>query len=202
MTTQYYTATSIDGFIADADNSLDWLFQLDDPGSTDLQQEYPRFLSEVGAMAMGSTTYQWVADHTGFLENPTRWEYTLPTWVFSSRELPVPAGLDIRLVSGDVRPVHAAMVEAAGGKNVWLVGGGELVGQFHDAGLLDEIILGVASVFLGSGAPLLPRRISTPPLELTEARPYGSSFVSLRYRVPPTHRSEAAVAEPVTGLEE
>jgi dihydrofolate reductase len=184
MTTQYYTATSIDGFIADADNSLDWLFQLDDAEGAAVQEEYPRFLADVGALAMGSTTYQWLADHTGFLEDPARWEYQLPTWVFSHRQLPVPAGLDIRLVAGDVRPVHAAMVEAAAGQNVWLVGGGELVGQFHDAGLLDEVILGVASVFLGSGAPLLPRRITTPPLELLEVKQYGRDFVSLRYRVP------------------
>ena len=58
----------------------------------------------------------------------------MPSWVFSSRELPRVDGPDIRFVSGDVAPVHAEMVEAAGGKNVWLVGGGELVGQFHDAG--------------------------------------------------------------------
>ena len=183
MTTQYYTATSIDGFIADADNSLEWLFKLDDPEAAGMQAEYPRFFADVGALAMGSTTYQWLADHTGFLDDPTKWEYSLPTWVFSSRALPVPAGLDIRLVAGDVRPVHAAMVEAAAGKNVWLVGGGELVGQFHDAGLLDEVILGVASVFLGSGAPLLPRKITGPSLELVESRQYGGAFVSLRYRV-------------------
>ena len=51
------------------------------------------------------------------------------------------------------------MVEAAGGKNVWLVGGGELVGQFYDHGLLDELIVTIASVTLGAGAPLLPRAI-------------------------------------------
>ena len=184
MTTQYYTATSIDGFIADADNSLDWLLQLDDPEAAEMQQEYPRFIADVGALAMGSTTYEWVAEHTGFLDDPSKWEYELPTWVFSSRDLPRPEGPDIRFVSGDVRPVHAAMVEAAAGKNIWLVGGGELVGQFHDAGLLDEIILGVAPVFLGSGAHLLPRRITTPPLELMEVTPYGRTFVSVRYRVP------------------
>ena len=184
MTTQYYTATSIDGFIADADNSLDWLFQLDDPEAAEIQQEYPRFITDVGALAMGSTTYEWIADHTGFLDDPAKWEYELPTWVFSSRDLPRPEGPDLRFVSGDVRPVHAAMVEAAAGKNVWLVGGGELVGQFFDAGLLDEVILGVAPVFLGSGAPLLPRKITTPPLELVQVVPYGHTFVSLRYRVP------------------
>ena len=186
MTTQYYTATSIDGFIADADNSLDWLFQLDDPESAEIQQEYPRFIADVGALAMGSNTYEWIAEHTGFLDDPSKWDYELPTWVFSSRNLPRPDGPDLRFVSGDVRPVHAAMLEAAAGKNLWLVGGGELVGQFHDAGLLDEIILGVAPVFLGSGAPLLPRRITTPPLELVEVTPYGRTFISVRYRVPHT----------------
>ena len=181
MTTQYYTATSIDGFIADDDNSLDWLFQLGE--AEGMEEEYPRFIADVGAVAMGSTTYTWVAEHTGFLEDPTKWEYDLPTWVFSSRSLPRPEGPDIRFVSGDVAPVHAEMVQAAAGKNVWLVGGGDLVGQFHDAGLLDEVILGVAPVFLGAGAPLLPRRIVTPPLELTEVTAYGRVFAMLRYAV-------------------
>ena len=183
MKTQYYTATSIDGFIADANNSLDWLFAIGSPGEPGPLDEYPNFMAEVGAMAMGSTTYEWVAAHTGFLDDPSKWEYSVPTWVFSSRDLPVPDGLGIRLVRGDVRPEHAEMAEAAGGKNIWLVGGGELVGQFHDAGLLDELILGVAPVFLGAGAPLLPRRITAPDLRLTDVTRYGETFVTLRYAV-------------------
>jgi len=193
MTTQYYTATSLDGFIADADNSLDWLLQLGEPEGLD--EEYPRFLADVGAIAMGSTTYAWIAEHTGFLTDPTKWEYDQPTWVFSSRELPKPDGLDIRFVAGDVVPVHAAMVEAAAGKNVWLVGGGDLVGQFADVGLLDEVILGMAPVFLGAGAPLLPRRITTPPLELVRATTHGTTFVMLQYRV---RRSAAAGDRPAS----
>ncbi len=184
MKTQYYTASSIDGFIADADNSLEWLFQIpESPGAEGMKEEYPRFMADVGAMAMGSTTYEWVAAYTGFVANPSKWEYTVPTWVFSSRDLPRPDGPDIRFVSGDVGPVHAEMVEAAKGQNIWLVGGGDLVGQFHDQGLLDEVIIGVAPVFLGAGAPLLPRKITTPPLELLEATPYGNTFVTLRYAV-------------------
>ncbi len=182
MKTQYYTATSIDGFIADADNSLEWLFQVEGDAEG-MDQEYPRFMADVGAMAMGSTTYEWIANHTGFLDDPSKWEYTIPTWVFSSRELPRVEGPDIRFVSGDVVPVHAEMVEAAGGKNVWLVGGGDLVGQFHDQGLLDEVILGVAPVFLGAGAPLLPRRIPSSRLRLIDVTRYGSTFVTLRYAV-------------------
>ena len=76
-----------------------------------------------------------------------------------------------------------AMVQAAEGKNVWLVGGGDLVGQFHDQGRLDEVIIGMASVFLGSGAPLLPRRIVTPPLQLLEVTKFGADFAMLRYAV-------------------
>ena len=140
-------------------------------------------MADVGAMAMGSTTYEWIANHTGFLDDPSKWEYTIPTWVFSSRELPRVEGPDIRFVSGDVVPVHAEMVEAAGGQNVWLVGGGDLVGQFHDQGLLDEVILGVAPVFLGAGAPLLPRRIPSSRLRLIDVTRHGSTFVTLRYAV-------------------
>lgn len=179
--TQYYTATSIDGFIADADNSLAWLFALQQ--SERGQQEYPAFLADVGALAMGSTTYQWILDHEKLLEEPHAWPYAQPTWVFSSRELPKVPGADLRFVAGDVRPVHQAMVDAAGGRNIWLVGGGELVGQFADAGLLDDIIVGMGSVFLGDGAPLLPRRITAPRLRLVEVVPDPPDFVTLRYEL-------------------
>jgi dihydrofolate reductase len=181
MSTQYYTASSIDGFIADSDNSLDWLFQFSE--ETGMEDQYPKFIANVGAMAMGSTTYEWIANYTGFLNDPSKWEYTIPTWVFSSRELPRVEGPDVRFVSGDVAPIHEKMVQAAEGKNVWMVGGGDLVGQFHDQGLLDEVIIGMASVFLGAGAPLLPRRIVTPPLQLLEVTQFGADFAMLRYAV-------------------
>ena len=185
MATQYYTATSIDGYIADADNSLEWLFQVGkgDDQAAAIEGEYPQFIAGVGAIAMGSTTYEWILEHTDLLKDPTKWEYEAPTWVFSSRQLPRVEGADIRFVSGDVAAVHADMVSAAGGRNVWLVGGGDLVGQFHDHGLLDEVIVTFASVFLGAGAPLLPRRIITPPLELVDVQGYGTGFATLRYRV-------------------
>jgi dihydrofolate reductase len=181
MTTQYYTASSIDGFIADSENSLSWLFQFSEPSG--MEDEYPRFIAKVGAMTMGSTTYEWIADHTGFLTDPSKWEYTVPTWVFSSRELPRVDGPDIKFVSGEVAPVHKEMQRVADGRNIWLVGGGDLVGQFHDQGLLDEVIIGMASVMLGSGAPLLPRRIVTPALQLLDAKAHGADFVMLRYAV-------------------
>jgi dihydrofolate reductase len=180
--TQYYTASSLDGFIATADDSLEWLFQLGDINET----SYPSFIAEVGALAMGSATYEWMLRHVIKLDTPqpAPWPYQQPTWVFTSRALPRVAGADIRVTRGDVRPVHAAMAAAAQGKNVWLVGGGELVGQFYDAGLLDELIVQVGSVTLGAGKPLLPRQIAFPPLRLTSVRGIGTGFVELRYEVP------------------
>jgi dihydrofolate reductase len=133
---------------------------------------------------MGSATFEWMLRHVVGAAEPRPWPYEQPTWVFSSRELPPVRGVDIRFVRGDVRPVHDEMVAAAGGKNVWLVGGGELVGQFHDRGLLDELFVQVGSVTLGAGKPLLPRTITSPPLRLVSVRAVGPGFAELHYEVP------------------
>jgi dihydrofolate reductase len=182
MKTQYYTAASLDGFIATEDDSLEWLFPLGDVNDT----SYPAFIRDVGALAMGSATYGWMLRHVVKSDAPNAgWPYTQPTWVFSRRRLDAVPGADIRFVRGDVRPVHALMCAAAQGRNVWLVGGGDLVGQFHDAGLLDEIIVQVGSVTLGRGKPLLPRRIAgAAALRLTAAVRVGPGFAELRYEVP------------------
>ena len=182
MSTQYYTATSVDGFIATEDDSLDWLFPLGDVNDT----SYGAFIAEVGALAMGASTYEWMLRHAEHVAASvgSAWPYTQPAWIFTHRALPTIAGADLRFVQGDVRPVHAAMQSAAGAKNVWIVGGGDLAGQFHDAGLLDEILLQVGSVTLGRGKPLFPRRLTQPPLKLLGVRQVGSGFAELRYAVP------------------
>ena len=179
MKTQFYTATSLDGFIATEDDSLDWLFPLGDVNDT----SYPSFIAEVGALAMGSATYAWMLRHADAVAAQTgsAWPYSQPTWIFSSREQPTLQGADLRFVQGDVRPVHAQMCAAAGGKNLWIVGGGDLAGQFFDAGLLDELIVQVGSVTLGRGKPLFPRRVTQPPLRLESVRQVGSGFAELRY---------------------
>ena len=177
--TQYYTATTLDGFIADESHSLDWLFTRRQDRSGPLN--YAEFIAGVGAVAMGSTTYEWILGHeyAGKDQSEWRWPYEQPSWVFTHRDLtPVP-NADLRFTSGDVRSVHAEMVEAAGGKNVWIVGGGDLAGQFADAGLLDEVIVYVACVTVGAGAPLLPRRLE---LRLEELHRNGD-FAAVRYSV-------------------
>jgi dihydrofolate reductase len=173
--TQYYVASSIDGYIADPDGRLDWLMQFNDVEG--VGQHYERFIADVGAIAMGSRTYEFV------LGEGIPWPYTdRPAWVFTSRELPPIPGADLRFTYDDVADVHAEMLEAAGHRNIWLIGGGALVAAFAARGLLDEIWLGVAPVTLGAGAPLLPLRIDTP-MQLTEVTRFGDTFVELRYRL-------------------
>ena len=163
--TQYYTATTLDGFIADETHSLDWLFTRNQDRAGPLN--YADFIAEVGALAMGSTTYEWVLAHEFADKDPSdwRWPYEQPTWVFSSRELTAVPDADLRFVRGDVAPVYADMIAAAGGKNVWIVGGGDLAGQFAAADLLalalrlrehaakrDDVVLYLRCELLGAGA--------------------------------------------------
>jgi dihydrofolate reductase len=181
--TQYYTATTLDGFIADADNSLDWLFEVD--RGPDPDDDYREFFAGVGAMAMGATTYEWILAHEDLVGSPERWQGyygATPCWVFTHRELPAIPGASLFFVQGDVAAVHDEMTRAANGRNIWLVGGGDLVGQFADRGLLDEIIVGIAPVTLGAGAPLLPRRLTASQLELVNVQGRGQ-FARLTYRV-------------------
>jgi dihydrofolate reductase len=182
--TRYYVATSLDGFIADAANSLDWLLtrKSDEDGQLSLRD----FTAGVGAMAMGSATYEWILEHepadgTAADDAPAGWTWPprIPCSVFTHRQLPVVTDAPIHFVSGDVAAVHEAMAAAAGDRDIWIVGGGDLAGQFADAGLLDEVIVTIAPVTLGGGAPLLPRRIE---LCLEEAGRNGD-FAVARFSV-------------------
>ena len=115
--TQYYTATTLDGFIADPDNSLDWLFtrKREDDGPLN----YGDFIAEVGAMAMGSTTYEWILDHEFADKDPAEWKwpYDIPCWVFTHRQLPVVPDSGIEFTSADIATVHQEMAGAAGDRN-------------------------------------------------------------------------------------
>ncbi len=174
MTTHFYTASSLDGFIATADHSLDWLFRQD----FDLEgpMAYPRFLERIGALVMGASTYDWL------LRNQQGWAYEIPTWVLTHREPAVPDGADVRFGRGDVRTLFPEIEESAAGKDVWVVGGGGLAAQFAEAGILDELWVQFAPVTLGTGRPLFPRDTDFELLEVER----NLHFVCARYRVLPT----------------
>jgi dihydrofolate reductase len=104
--------------------------------------------------------------------------------VFTTRDLPSPPGADIRFVRGEVAEALPAIRAAAGGGDIWVVGGGDLAGQFFDVGALDSIALSIAPVALEGGAPLFPRRVESDRLRLVSAEAFGE-FARLIYDVLP-----------------
>lgn len=175
------TATSLNGWIADEDNSLAWLFAVEN-GQTPDEGLFPAGAS---VMVEGSTTYEWVLAESDIVAHPERWQEfhgERPTFVLTTRDLPVPAGADIRFVHGPVADALPAIREAAGDGDIWVVGGGDLAGQFLDVDALDEIALSVAPVALTGGAPLLPRKVGSDRLRLVSATAVGQ-FARLVYAV-------------------
>ncbi|MDJ1370913.1 dihydrofolate reductase family protein [Gulosibacter molinativorax] len=175
MTTHFYTASSLDGFIATEEHSLQWLFEQD--FDRDGPMAYPKFIERIGALVMGASTYEWL------LRNQESWEYTQPTWVFTHRDLAVPEGADVRFTSGKPREAFDDIETSAPGKDIWVMGGGDLAGQFAEAGLLDEIWVQFASVTLGSGQPLFTRPLKLELLEVARNR----DFVCAHHRVVKDH---------------
>ena len=153
--TQYYVAASLDGFIAEADDGLQWLFDAADDPTTGEDANYNAFYSQVTAIAMGASTYEIIVAH----DRP--WDYVgRPTWVFTHRELPVPDGADVRFVQGSPQDHIADMRAAAGEGSLWVLGGGALASQFADDQLLDELIVTYVPAVLGSGVSLFARPIA------------------------------------------
>ena len=174
--TRYYTATTLDGYLADEHDSLDWLMAQDP--APEGAMSHATFMADVGAAIMGATTYRWVLDH---LEGSGEaWDFTVPVWVMTHRDLPVPEGADVRFAAADdeqtLRRVHAEAVTAAGSADVWVVGGGGLAADLAAAGLLDELMLAIAPVTLGAGRPLFPRPFDLRLVRIEQDGPFACAW--------------------------
>jgi dihydrofolate reductase len=186
MSVVYYAAATLDGYIAEADDTLDWL--LGYQGSYEGEDAapargYDEFYEGVGALVMGSVTYEFVLGH---MEGEGGWPYAgKACWVLSARELPVPEGdgVDVRIVGGAVGELFDEMDAAAGERDLWVVGGGNVASQFADAGLLEEVWVTVVPVVLGGGKPLFDRRLGGGPMQLERAIPRASGMVELRFSI-------------------
>ncbi len=176
----YLTASTLNGFLADEQHSLDWLFAVEGE-SPDLAG----FMDRVSVLVSGSTTYEWVLRQENLLAEPARWAEFYgerPMFVFSSRSLPLPDGADVRVVRGEVSTVLPQIAVAAGAGEVWVMGGGDLAGQFLDAGVLNEIQVSLAPATVAGGAPMLPRLLAPDRLNLRSAERVGQ-FVHVIYEV-------------------
>lgn len=180
--TVYYAAMSLDGYIAEPEEKLEWLMgfegqDFDGPGTKPIGEDYPAFMEGIGSLAMGSKTYEFVLDEGG-------WAYgDMPTWVYTSRDLPsADAAGGLSFAAGDVADLHGEILAAAGGKDLWVIGGGDLASQYVAAGLLDLVLLTVVPVILGDGLPLFAEPLPKP-LRLLESHPFDSGMVRLSYEV-------------------
>jgi dihydrofolate reductase len=181
---RYYAATTLDGYIAESDDTLDWLLKYEGSyegaDSDEGQAGYEQFYEGIGALVSGSTTYEWV------LEHGSAWPYAgKPCWILSSREPPKPEGedVDVRIVSGEIPDLIDEMLASAGERDLWIVGGGNVASQFADHGLLDRVEVTVVPVVLGEGKPLFERRLAGGPMQLLGTRTHSSGMVSLDYEI-------------------
>ena len=192
-TTVYYCASSLDGYIAEVDDSLDWLLNYQgtfaheaaEPGPMSEGGGYERFYEGVRALVAGSATYEWILDHLD-VAGGGEWPYRgKPCWVLSSRELRLPEGegADVRVVDASVGELYGEMAAAAGDGVLWVVGGGGVASQFADEGLLDEVQVTVVPIVLGGGKPLFEHRLTNGAMQLTGTRTFKNGMVELRYAV-------------------
>ena len=180
----YYAAQTLDGYIAESDDSIDWLTgyegSFEGTDSDAGQAGYDEFYEGIGALVMGSTTYEWILEHA------RGWPYAgKPTWVLSSRELRLPEGeeVDVRIVDAEIPELIDELRDAAGDRDIWIVGGGPVASRFADHGLLDRVEVTVVPVVLGEGKPLFDRRLPGGPMQLLGARTHSSGMVGLTYEI-------------------
>ena len=182
MAVIYETATTLNGFLATEDNSLDWLFAI--PGE---QPDIRPFMESATALVMGSTTYEWLLDMEDLRDHPEKWQDSVgaqPVFVFSSRDLPLPDGADVRILAGDVGRHLPEIRAAAGDGDIWMMGGGGLAAQFLAAGALDRVALTMAPVTLTAGKPLFSGDARWDRLRLRSAEKIGE-WARLVYDVTP-----------------
>ena len=181
---RYYAAATLDGYIAESDDTLDWLLsyegEFQGAESDQGQGGYESFYDGIGALVMGSVTYEWVLAHV------KGWPYAgKPTWVLSTRDLERPDGedVDVRVVDAQAPELIDEIRSAAGERDIWIVGGGNVASQFAEHGLLDRVEVTVVPVVLGEGKPLFDRRLPGGSMQLLGARTFSSGMVGLTYEV-------------------
>src|SRR2546421_6260001 len=139
----YYVASSLDGYIATTDGSVDWLSRFQTPGEDHGAGELE---ASIDALLMGSHTYEF-ALRLGHWPSPGK-----PSWVFTHRDLRV-LHPSITLTSRTPAEV-VELLRTRGVRRAWLMGGGKLATSFRSAGLISHFIISVFPVILGAGIPL------------------------------------------------
>lgn len=175
-----YVATSADGYIARPDGDVEWLNRR--PHTVDYGM--CAFYKTIDTILLGRKTYDWALAYykkKGIKDG--MFDKKVANYVFS-RKPPKRAAPGTEFVSEPVK-AFARRLRATPGKHIWMMGGGELIASFLDAGEIDEFEIHVIPTFIGKGIPLVAPRHRDVSLVLRSARKYPDGVVRLRYHVAP-----------------
>jgi dihydrofolate reductase len=164
-------AASLDGFIQSASGDLSWL---NDALAPDEDYGFAATEARTGAYVIGARTYREMGGAAGG---------AVPTYVVT-HDATLATGRNVRPYSGDLAQlIDTVRAEIDPGKDICVFGGGRLVTQLLELGLIDELGVSVIPVVLGSGVPFFGAMGSSTKLELIECRPFPSGIVALNYRI-------------------
>ena len=167
-----HIGTSADGYIAGPDGDLEWLTSRPKPAGF---YGVTAFMKSIDTKILGRKTYE-MGLRLGATFGSGR------TIVFSRHSPPADPPAGVEFAHEPIAPFVGQLRDRPG-KDIWLMGGGEIIASFLDQGAIDEFIITMAPVFIGEGIPLLARRHRHTPLDLLSAQPFEDGVVQLHYRV-------------------
>ena len=173
-----YIAISADGYIARPNGDVEWLNR-----RPAVDYGIRAFYRTIDTILWGRKTYDWLLNY--YKKRGKRsgmFDATVANYVFS-RNPAKRAAPGVEFVSGPIK-AFARRLRAAPGKHIWMMGGGELIASFLDAGEIDEFDIHVIPVFIGRGIPLVAPRHRDVRLRLRASKKYRDGVVRLRYEVP------------------
>ena len=172
-----HIATSADGYIARSDGDLEWLTSRPAPAGF---YGMNAFMQSIDTKVLGRKTYDVSVRMGAKFDSGSR------SIVFSRHPSPAGAPSGVEFVNEAIGPFMSRLREQPG-KDIWLMGGGEIIASFLDEQAIDEFVISVAPVFIGEGIPLLARRHRHLPLKLLSVEQFDDGLVQLHYRVPKPH---------------
>jgi dihydrofolate reductase len=168
-----HIATSADGYIARPDGDIEWLTNRPAPKGF---YGIGTFVNSIDTKLLGRKTFDLS------VQMGAAFETTTPHYVFSRRPPPAPVPAGVEFIAEDIG-AFAKRLRTGNGKNIWMMGGGEIIASFLDAGAIDEFIISVIPTFIGEGIPLMAHRHRHLPLRLESVRRFSDGVVQVHYKV-------------------
>ena len=159
-----YIAFSLDGYMAEENGSVDWL------SSYNEDYGYEKFLSTIDTIIMGKKTYQQVLSFG-------KWPYSgIKTYVLTHQKLKKDA--NVEFISGSIKQIIKTITNQSN-KNIWLVGGGQVITEFVKVNLIDEFQIFIMPLFLGKGIPILHEPVNMDALKLIQSQSYENGVIEI-----------------------